>query len=89
MYEIDTGREECEYCSINYVESDVCSSINDGVSCTRPDGHDGPHVACRRSDHDYERWANESDTDDGSVADRLRDIEQQSRPQIRNPDGKR
>ena len=58
--EVITGIEECKYCfrkkNVSSCEAREGES-NGGMYCTRPKGHEGPHVACgTRNDHELETW---------------------------------
>ena len=45
----------CEWYTMDKVM--VCGEADGGYwKCRRPQGHDGFHVACARTEHDVERW---------------------------------
>ena len=49
---------DCQFCG---VDAEVCCASQSPLfpfyKCIRPEGHDGPHVACDMTRHDIERWA--------------------------------
>lgn len=53
-----TQPEELCECSIrNDWDGDECLAENyEGLMCSRPEGHDGPHVACGMNEHPMEAW---------------------------------
>jgi len=53
---------ECPYCARHPGEISCGdgSEIPFAPICTRPAGHNGPHVACADSEHDLVRWEGES-----------------------------
>ncbi len=57
---------DCEYCLDDPERGDYCDAEQgavavDGYVCTRPEGHDGPHVACapRNWIHQLAEWGSE------------------------------
>jgi len=55
----------CTYCGWHETDdTTVCpaTSKRHGYHCSRPEGHDGPHVACGTSSHQIATW--DTDTED-------------------------
>lgn len=45
--------KECPYCAdLGQTECDAQNFLY----CTRPAGHEGPHVACGKNDHELAMW---------------------------------
>lgn len=45
---------DCEYCGPS--PNGLCDARNGKLLCSRPKGHDGPHVACAPPDHELATW---------------------------------
>lgn len=48
-------KTECSICA-RTDEGAMCGEIFHGYKCTRPERHEGEHVACALWSHDLERW---------------------------------
>lgn len=46
----------CPYCRDLLTDGDACGETEQGWSCTREPGHDGPHVACGGELHEMAEW---------------------------------
>jgi hypothetical protein len=49
----------CPYCTDDSRSCPVTSPVNEPGGpwfCTRPEGHDGPHVACQTRKHNLHTW---------------------------------
>lgn len=49
---IERKVKECGKCT----RHDTCNAMSKGWGCTRPKGHDGPHVACGIINHSIHTW---------------------------------
>ncbi|UQN31797.1 hypothetical protein [Brachybacterium kimchii] len=65
----------CAYCAITPHDEQCLSPRDDGTAlCTRPRGHDGPHVACGHAGHERSTWG-------PTMADVARDLFQHAAEQ--------
>ena len=51
-----TSGYSCQFCAPVFDTTDgikVCSSENNGMFCSREEGHEGDHVACRILQHNH------------------------------------
>jgi hypothetical protein len=56
---------ECEYC--DWEGHNVCGAEHDdGYMCTRPAGHDDPHVACATAVHECRTWSAEGASEEAA-----------------------
>jgi len=53
--------KDCPWCgwrasASDWSEADDCQSVYGSYICSRRKGHDGKHVACGVSEHEYDEW---------------------------------
>jgi len=56
--------DPCHYCTMPATTvpcGAFMPSVNGGYVCSRPKGHDGPHVACGSILHCMEKWEQEEE----------------------------
>lgn len=46
----------CQYCNIG--RKDPCDAKSGEQTCTREQGHEGPHIACGLHEHAVDVWEN-------------------------------
>lgn len=53
--ELEHPDRECHLCR-DLTREESCGETDQGWTCTREPGHDGPHVACGGDVHEMETW---------------------------------
>jgi len=48
----------CQYCGKVAIRGH-CNATDGQLACSRPTGHDGPHVACAPPDHKLSVWSDD------------------------------
>lgn len=57
---------DCPHCVLSLekyigVVSPCCAKSAKGFECTRPENHDGNHIACGVAQHEYEIWTQDNE----------------------------